>query len=109
MTADKVMIFQFALAGFEEKDINLEFRGDYMIFSAKAPESADNLDNVKFLKRRLKLKSIDEQKYYVPADRFAQESTKAVLKNAILNVTIPAKETVEEPSGFNVPIVSHES
>ncbi|MDR1948132.1 MAG: Hsp20/alpha crystallin family protein, partial [Spirochaetaceae bacterium] len=35
MTADRSMNFEFALAGFDEKDISLSFQGDYMVFSAK--------------------------------------------------------------------------
>jgi HSP20 family molecular chaperone IbpA len=108
MTQDKSVVFQFALAGFEEKDISLEFRGDYMVFAAKAPEIAENDETVRYLKRRLKLKSIEEQKYYVPADKFAQEKTKAMLRQAILTVTVPAKDEVEEPQGFSVPIMSQD-
>lgn len=109
MTEDRAIVFQFALAGFEEKDVSLEFRGDNMIFAARAPEVLENEETVRYLKRRLKMKGIEEQKYYVPADKFAQEKTKAVLKNAILTVTVPAKERMEEPSGFTVPIMSQEN
>ena len=35
LTQEKELVFEFALAGFREEDINLEFQGDYMIFSAK--------------------------------------------------------------------------
>jgi len=108
MTADRSMVFQFALAGFEEKNVSLEFKGDYMIFAANLPEAVETDDQVRFLKRRLKLKPVEEQKYYVPADRFAQESTKAVLKNAVLTVTVPAMEKVKEPSGFSIPISTKE-
>jgi len=104
LTADKSMVFQFALAGFSEKDINLEFRGDYMIFSATAPEHFEPSENVRYFKRRLKLKSIPEQKYFVPADKFDQDKVKAVLKNAILTVNVPAKEIVREADGKTINI-----
>ena len=34
MKADKTLVFEFALAGFTEHDVNIEFKGDYMHFSA---------------------------------------------------------------------------
>ncbi len=105
LTADKSMVFQIALAGFAEKDVNLEFRADYMIFSANAPETFEPDDSVRYFKRRLKLKSITEQRYFVPAEKFNQENVKAVLKNAILTITIPAKEEIKEASGRPINIV----
>lgn len=109
MTADKSMVFQFALAGFGEKDATLEFRGDYLVFSAKAPVGSEAPEDVRYFKRRLKLKNISEQKYYVPASKFNQEATTAVMKNAILTITIPPKESAEEPSGKTVNIVREEA
>ena len=35
MTKNRELILEFALAGFDEKDVNLEFQGDYLILSAK--------------------------------------------------------------------------
>src|SRR5215469_4038977 len=35
MNEDRTLVFEFALAGFDEKNINLSFQGDYMVFSAK--------------------------------------------------------------------------
>jgi HSP20 family molecular chaperone IbpA len=109
MTANKSMVFQFALAGFSEKDITLEFRGNYLCFAAKAPEEQPGTENVRYFKRRLKLKAIAEQKYYVPADRFNQEATTAVMKNAILTVTVPAKDQAPEGGGTTVHIVREDA
>ena len=39
MTGDRTLVFEFALAGFDEKDISLSFQGDYMVFSAKISEN----------------------------------------------------------------------
>jgi HSP20 family molecular chaperone IbpA len=105
MTADKAMVFQFALAGFTEKDVTLEFRGDYMCFSATAPGDFAQNEDVRYFKRRLKLKSIAEQKYFVPASRFDQETTTAIMKNAILTVTIKAKTEANTGSSQKVNIV----
>ncbi len=108
LTPDRVIFFEFAVAGFDEKDISLSFQGDYMIFSARIGLEAAPEDGVRFIKRRLKLKDIEKQKYYVPADKFAQEKVKAVFKNGILKVSVPPKEEMETPEGIKIEIVKEE-
>ena len=66
LTSERGMVFEFALAGFDEKDISLTFQGDYMVFSAKIGLEDLPDDDVRYFKRRLKLKDVEKQKYYVP-------------------------------------------
>lgn len=108
LTPERNIIFEFALAGFEEKNISLSFQGDYMIFSAKI-DLEQPMDGVRFFKRRLKLKDIEKQKYYVPADKFDQEKVKAVFKNGILKVTVPPKEETESTEGIKIEIIKEEN
>jgi len=119
MTEDRTLVFEFALAGFDEKDISLSFQGDYMVFSAKingaaensAAQSEDNPvkyqseENVRYFKRRLKLKDIEKQKYFVPLDKYAQEKVKAVYKNGILRISIPPKDEPDQNDGIKIEIV----
>jgi HSP20 family molecular chaperone IbpA len=121
MTGDRSMVFEFALAGFEEKGISLSFQGDYMVFSARIEEDrgtesgADSSgpggeirspeDSVRYFKRRLKLKNIEKQKYYVPLDKYAQEKVKAVYKNGILRVTVPPKDEPDQNDGIRIEII----
>jgi HSP20 family molecular chaperone IbpA len=118
MTADRSMIFEFALAGFDEKDISLSFQGDYMVFSAKIGEerrgeligeerSAD--ENIRYFKRRLKMKDIEKQKYYVPLDKYAQEKVKAVFKNGILRVSISPKDEPNQNDGIKIEIITDDA
>src|SRR5690554_898273 len=44
MLQDKTMVFEFALAGYRDTDISLEFLGDNMVLSARAPETATDTD-----------------------------------------------------------------
>jgi HSP20 family molecular chaperone IbpA len=122
MSEDLSLTFEFALAGFEEKDIHLSFQGDYMVFSAAAPSSPapeasgpppedgesrrqGAQENLRYIKRRLKMKDIEKQKYYVPLDKYAQEKVRAVFKNGILKVTIPPKDEPEQNEGIKIEII----
>jgi HSP20 family molecular chaperone IbpA len=117
MTADRSMVFEFALAGFDEKDMSLSFQGDYMVFSARIAEKAGAEgtgeepvkprpeDNVRYFKRRLKMKDIEKQKYYVPLDKYAQDQVKAVYKNGILRVTVPPKDEPDQNDGIKIEII----
>jgi HSP20 family molecular chaperone IbpA len=117
MTADRSLVFEFALAGFDEKDISLSFQGDYMVFSAALPREESmalseneaenaNQGNVRYFKRRLKMKDIEKQKYFVPLDKYAQEKVKAVYKNGILKVTVPPKEEPDQNEGVKIEIIN---
>jgi HSP20 family molecular chaperone IbpA len=119
MTADRSLVFEFALAGFDEKDINLSFQGDYMVFSAALPrgestalseDEAENFNqgNVRYFKHRLKMKDIEKQKYFVPLDKYAQEKVKAVYKNGILKVTVPPKEEPDQNEGVKIEIINED-
>jgi HSP20 family protein len=115
MTEDRTLVFEFALAGFDEKDISLSFQGDYMVFSAKidteSVQSSDNPvkyqseENIRYFKRRLKMKDIEKQKYFVPLDKYAQGKVKAVYKNGILRVSIPPKDEPDQNDGIKIEIV----
>ena len=105
MDNDKTMTFEFALAGFAEEDIDLQFVGDHMVLNAKAPEKPEQTEDLKYFKKRLKMKNIENQKYYVPEDKFDRENVKAVYKSGLLTVTIPAKEVAETKDGIKIEIV----
>jgi HSP20 family molecular chaperone IbpA len=118
MTGDRTLVFEFALAGFDEKDISLSFQGDYMVFSARIPENpaAQNGDpaviqateNIRYFKHRLKMKDIEKQKYFAPLDKYAQENVKAVFRNGILRVSIPPKEEPDQSEGIKIEIVTED-
>ncbi len=109
ITNDRTLVFEFALAGFSEADINLEFQGDHMVLSAKAPEDSEKLGDVRYFKRRLKLKDLSEQKYFVPADKFDREKVKAVFRNGLLKVTVPSLENVESKEGIKINIMQEDA
>jgi HSP20 family molecular chaperone IbpA len=116
MTSDRSLIFEFALAGFEENDISLSFQGDYMVFQAAMSgagtangqniESSVPDEGIRYFKRRLKMKGIEKQKYFVPMDKYAQDKVKAVFRNGILKVTVPPKEEPEQNGGIKIEIIT---
>ncbi|MBT3276155.1 MAG: Hsp20/alpha crystallin family protein [Spirochaetales bacterium] len=109
ITKDRTMVFEFALAGFDESGIDLQFQGDYMVLSAKAPVSDEKPDDIRYFKRRLKLKDVADQKYFVPADKFDREQVKALFKNGLLKVTVPSLENVETKEGIKINIVQEDA
>jgi HSP20 family molecular chaperone IbpA len=105
LTREKKLIIEFALAGFEEQDIIIQFRGDHLLFSAKAPLPQDNEEGVQYFKPRLKLKDIEEQRYYVPADKFDQAGTTARFHNGLLRLMVPPR--VQPEAGEEIRIRIH--
>jgi len=105
LTPERSIVFEFALAGFEESNLALVFQGDYMVFSARMGAEEQPGDNSRYIKRRLKLKDVEKQKYYVPADKFAQDKVKAVFRNGILKVTVPPREETEVGDGIKIEIM----
>lgn len=107
MTRDKALVFEFALAGFREQDLDLQFQGDYMVFSAKSPE-LEPTEEVRYFKRRLKFKEVEEQRYFVPEDKFNREKVKATFLNGVLRVIVPPNEIIETKDGIKIEIVKEE-
>ena len=108
LAKDKSLVFEIALAGFDEKDIDLQFKGDYLHFYAKVPKAAEEEEGIQYFKRRLKLKGIEEQRYYVPEDKFDHDKVKARFRDGLLRIVIPAREEKKEPDGIKVRIVTEE-
>ena len=94
---DNNMTLEFALAGFEPENLILQFTGDFLVLTAKAPESRTNdPEGIRFLKRRLKFRAIENQKYFVPADKYNHDAVKAGWSRGILTVYVPAREKQAE-------------
>jgi HSP20 family molecular chaperone IbpA len=105
---DKTLVFEFALAGFKEKDIDLSFRGDYMVFSGHVAEDILHEEGVKYFKRRLRFKDVTEQRYYVPDDKFDREKVSAVFKHGVLKVEIPPRQETVRFETVKIKITGEE-
>lgn len=114
LTRDKKMVFEFALAGFDEKDISVQFRGDSLIFSARIPAAAaqpgaEPDESIQYFKRRLKMRDVEEQRYYVPADKFDQGSTQAVFRNGLLRLVVPPRAKADAGEEIRISIRTPDS
>jgi HSP20 family molecular chaperone IbpA len=107
LTREKKLVVELALAGFEEQDISIQFRGDHLLFSAKAPKTVESDEGMQYFKRRLKLKDIEEQRYYVPAEKFDQAGTQARFHNGLLRLVVPPRAQPE--TGEEIRISIHAS
>ena len=81
------LVMEFALAGYDESGVSIVFQGDYLVLNAKTKADANQSERGGF-----GTKDISRQKYRVPADAYEQGRAKAVFKNGVLTVTIPAKD-----------------
>ena len=104
LTREKKLVVELALAGFEEKDISVQFRGDHLLFSARAPKAVEAEEGAQYFKRRLKLKDIEEQRYYAPADKFDQAGTQASFHNGLLKLVVPPREQPETGEEIRIHI-----
>jgi len=85
---DRNLIFDFCVAGYQEKDIELEFEEDRMYLYLGEIEEKKG---IKFLQKGIK-KSEVEADYYVPFEKYEVTKSKAKITNGILKVTVPMKE-----------------
>jgi HSP20 family protein len=108
LTPDKQMVLEVALAGFNEKDVSVQFRGDYLVFSAKAPEAPAPDERTQYFKRRLRMRDVDEQRYFVPADRFDQAASQAMFRNGLLRIMVPPRESPAATEGIKIDIRTDE-
>lgn len=98
---DGSIVFEFALPGYAESDISISFQGDFLILDAKAPRREEGSAEGGW-RRGFGTRNIDKQKYRVPAEDYVQDEAKAVFKNGVLAVTVPAKESAP---GIKIEIV----
>jgi len=101
--ASGALVLEFAMAGADESSVQVGFQGDYLVLSAKVPGSADE---ARFERRSYRPHDVERQKYYVPAEDYDQAAAKAVFRNGLLTVTVPAKDI---PDSVRVTIVKEGS
>jgi HSP20 family protein len=101
--ADGSLVFEFALAGVDESAVSVTFQGDYLVLNATVAPKGDEGEELRFSRRGFRPRNIVRQKYRVEAEDYAQDQAKAVFKNGVLTVTVPAKQAAG--GGIKIEIV----
>lgn len=89
---DKEYLIEINMPGYDKKDINLSLENGYLTVNAKVNEDIDNSNGSYIHKERY----VGEctRNFYV-GDNVTEKDIKANLKNGILLLTIPKKDTKE--------------
>lgn len=104
-TSDASLVFEFLLPGFDQAGIDIRFRGDTMFLSARLPEGPSEDPKRRVTHQGFELKSHERLEYSVPADDFAQNLAKAVMRNGVLTIAIPPKDAADDPNCIKVEIL----
>lgn len=89
---NKDLVFEFAVAGYPEDAISIDFHSDYMTIKTEIKDAKEEKGH--FLKRGIRYSKVEER-YYVPSSKYNRDEAKAELKSGLLRVVIPAKEEVK--------------
>jgi HSP20 family molecular chaperone IbpA len=100
--ADMNLVMEFDLAGMDESTLSIAFQGDYLVLDAKAASSTGG--EFDYSRHGFRPRDIRRQKYLAPAEDYAHDKAKAVLKRGVLTVTIPPKD-FPDGSGVRVEII----
>jgi HSP20 family molecular chaperone IbpA len=103
--SDDSMVIEFLLPGFDQAGIDIRFRGDTMFLTARLPEGPGTEPKRKINNQGFTLKNYERLEYAVPADDYAQNLAKAVMRNGVLTITIPPKDAADDPNCIRVEIL----
>ncbi len=99
---DASLVFEFLVPGFDEKSISVAFAGDMMTLKARLATGDADTGERRYERRQFTLRDIARREYPVPAESYQQDLAKAVYRNGLLRVTIPAR--AEGPHGQEIKI-----
>ena len=102
---DGSIVFEFLLPGFDQAGIDIRFRGDTMFITARLPEGPAEEGKRRVTHQGFSLKNHERLEYTVPADDYAQNLAKAVMRNGVLTITIPPKDAADDPNCIRVEIL----
>jgi HSP20 family molecular chaperone IbpA len=104
-SSDDSIIFEFLLPGFDQAGIDIRFRGDTMFLTARLPEGPSDEGKRRVTHQGFQLDNHERLEYSVPADDYAQNLAKAVMRNGVLTITIPPKDVADDPNCIRVEIL----
>lgn len=87
----KDLFFSFALAGYKEEDINLEFHNDYLHLNVSPISDEDKNSQKRVLYHGIK-KGSANLTLGVPANKYQHDKAEASFEDGMLHVFVPRKE-----------------
>lgn len=93
----KNLTFKFAVAGYDEEGVNIDFSDDKMVLTLEKPKSelkGDTPEKETYFNKGIK-RSKSVSSYPLPMSKYDVDATEATLKDGILTVKIPAKPEVK--------------
>ncbi len=103
--ADGTLVFEFLLPGFELSGVDLRFRDDTMYLSASLPQGYSDQAGRRYANQGFSLNDFERLEYLVAADDYDQGRAKAVMRNGVLTISIPAKDPADDPNSIKIEIV----
>lgn len=97
----KDLLFEFALAGYDKKDVEISFDGDYMFLELNSP-NRERMADFATINQGIK-QSKTKLKVAVPSSRYEQQNAKAAFEQGILSVFVPRKEE-QKPRKIEISI-----
>ena len=88
----KDLYLEFAVAGINQDDIELDTEGDYLILKIERKDA--QREGLSLLQRGISKAKV-HTRYYVPASKYDLYKIEAHTKNGILAVKIPAREVIK--------------
>lgn len=85
-SSDDCIIFEFGLPGFVKDDITIDFEDDYMLFSTKLSNIYSTGSQTRSFKSKLKFSDVENQKYYLPVDKYSRKNYSMHMKNGLLRL-----------------------
>ena len=94
MKKNKDLVFEFALVGYPQENIHIEYLGDHMTLNVSSPEKKVLDEGDVRIQKGIKSAKI-QNRYYVPNDKYDTDNLKASWKDGLLTVEIPSREPKE--------------
>jgi len=89
----KDLTYEYAVAGYNKDDIEVDFDGDKMIIEIKSPKSTKS-ESLKILKKGIKTAGV-KSTTPIPVSKYNTGDSKAEMKDGILTIFVPAREEIK--------------
>lgn len=98
---EDLLVFEFAVAGYDPKDINIVFEGNSLKVTRDAPPESKKCEN-HYFKQKIAKRNF-EVKYTLAIGKFDTAKSTASFKDGILKIEIP-RDKDSKPRNVNIDI-----